>query len=244
MRRAAIVSVEVAPAAAIAAAWLVADTPVANVTMKGLVGSSVGAGVGSAVGPGVGSAVGSEVGAGVGSAGGSAGGSAVGSADGSAVGDGSGGGGALGSSDGGGEAGGSEGSAAIVPAGATRAKTRRLTCSPIRSRQIRLVRRSADPNPNIRPELPHPTPKKPLPTSGCALVAATTLPDDDGRPYGRWATVSHTGPADRTMHPQHRTIPNRPAPELAVPMSNVGDSPGPGTDATAREPALSDRLSL
>ena len=78
----------------------------------------------------------------------------------------------------------------------------------------------------------------------CALVAATTLPDDDGWPYGHWATVSHTGPADRTMRLQHRTIPNRPAPELAVPIGNAGDSPGPGTDATSERagpfgPALS-----
>src|SRR4029079_7321773 len=79
IRRAAIVSVVVARAAATAAAWSAAETPDANVTMYGLVGSGVVVGVASGVGSGVGSGAGAVVGSGAGAGVASGVGSAVGS---------------------------------------------------------------------------------------------------------------------------------------------------------------------
>jgi hypothetical protein len=87
-----------------------------------------------AVGSGVGSGV--AVGAGVAADEGSADGSADGVADGSVDGAGL-------------SVGGADGSAAIVPTGATIAKSRSTTCGPMRTRWTRETRREAVGEPNI-----------------------------------------------------------------------------------------------
>ena len=189
MRRAAIESVDAA-AAAIAAAWSAAETPAANVTMSGLVASGAG-GVGSGVGfgrrrNGLGRRVRRRFGARfrlgrrcrLCSAGA----------------DGSGGGDADGSSDGCGSDG--SGSAAMVPIGATSVKTRRLTCSPIRSRQEATVPPVGGPEREHRHELPRPaqvTARQPrvrsLQRRCCEMMSSAIRPMRTEVPYG---------PADRT----------------------------------------------
>src|SRR6185369_6258879 len=188
IRRIAIESRSVAPAAERASAWEAAEVPAMKVTMYGamLTSAGVGAGVGSGVPVGSGVGSGAVVGSGVASGVGADVGSGVAVGSGAALGSGAtlGSGAADGSADGAGlSLGGWEGSAAIVPMGATSANSRRTTCRPMRTRWTRETRRAADGDPNIdmTPLPGAPTPRRP----GARSVDGDMPSDEDHRPYDR-----------------------------------------------------------